>query len=167
METGAPFDPKSTAEQDESWHAGGSPIECRYRMRRTHRSSGFQTMSLSTKTSDEPLEIHAGLFADSPARNSRFSGPSASSNASAEPHARTFGLSLAAVLAACLVLNAVSSSPRVCQPSDRDFVTTRTNSISASSRIVPAPEGGSHAGPLGTIHSKECATNEGREEPGY
>ena len=90
-------------------------------------------MNLSTQTNDEPLEIPAGLFADRPGNNSRFSGAeSASSNASAEPHARIFGLSLAAVLAACLVLNAASPSTRVCQQSDRDFVTTGTNSISAS-----------------------------------
>ena len=124
-------------------------------------------MNLSTQMNDEPLEIPAGLFADRPGKNSRFSGSTASSNTSTDPHARTFGLSLAAVLAACLVLNAASPSPRVCQRSDRDFVTTGTNSISASSRVVPAPEGGSHAGGFGTIHSKECATNEGREEPGY
>jgi hypothetical protein len=125
-------------------------------------------MNLSTQTSDEPLGIPAGLFADGPGKNSRLSAAeSPSSDGSAEPHARIFGLSLAAVLAACLVLNAASPSTRVCQPSDRDLVTTGTNSVSASSRVVPAPEGGSHAGPFGTIHSKECATNEGREEPGY
>jgi hypothetical protein len=94
-----------------------------------HRS---KRLSLSTKTSDEPLEIHAGLFADRPGKNSRFSGPRASRNASAEPHAGIFGLSLAAVSAACLVLNAASPSTRVCQPSDRDFVTTSTRSVSAS-----------------------------------
>ena len=33
----------------------------------------------------------------------------------AEPHARIFGLSLAVVSAACLVLNAASPSTRVCQ----------------------------------------------------
>jgi hypothetical protein len=124
-------------------------------------------MNLSTQMNDEPLEIPAGLFADRPGKNSRFSGPTASSNTSTDPHARTFGLSLAAVLAACLVLNAVSPSTRICQRSDRDFVTTGTNSISALSRVVPAPESGSHAGGFGTIHSKECATNEGGEEPGY
>jgi hypothetical protein len=124
-------------------------------------------MNLSTQMNDEPLEIPAGLFADRPGKNSRFSGSTASSNTSTDPHARTFGLSLAAVLAACLVLNAASPPPRVCQRSDRDFVTTGTNSISALSRVVPAPESGSHAGGFGTIHSKECATNEGGEEPGY
>jgi len=43
-----------------------------------------------------------------------------------ESHARIFGLSLAALLAACLVLNAASPSPRYCQQSDRDFGTTGT-----------------------------------------
>jgi hypothetical protein len=129
-----------------------------------HRS---KQLSLSTKTSDEPLEIHAGLFADRPGKNSRFSGPRASRNASAEPHAGIFGLSLAAVLAACLVLNAASPSTRVCQPSDRDFVTTGTNSISASSRIILTMGDDSRAKPSGMIRSKECATNEGGEEPGY
>jgi hypothetical protein len=125
-------------------------------------------MNLSTQMNDEPLEKPAGLFADRPGNSSRLSAAeSASSNTSTDPHARTFGLSLAAVLAACLVLNAASPPPRVCQRSDRDFVTTGTNSISASSRVVPAPEGDSHAGAFGTIYSKECATNEGGEEPGY
>ena len=125
-------------------------------------------MNLSTQTNDEPLGIPTGLFADRPGNNSRLSAAeSASSNTSTDPHARTFGLSLAAVLAACLVLNAVSPSTRICQKSDRDFGITSTDSASASKRIVPAPEGGSHAGGFGTIHSKECATNEVGEEPGY
>ena len=125
-------------------------------------------MNLSTQTSDEPLKISAEVFADRPGNNSRLSAAeSSSSNASAEPYARIFGLSLAAVLAAGLVLNAASPSTRVCQPSDRDFGTTSTNSISASSRVVPAPGGGTRAEPSGTIRSKVCATNEGGEEPGY
>ena len=125
-------------------------------------------MNLSTQTNDERLGIPAGIFADRPGNNSRLSVAESSwSNASAEPYAKKFGLSLAAVLAACLVLNAASPSTRVCQRSERDFVTTGTNSISASSHVVPAPEEGSHAGAFGTIHSKECATNEGGEEPGY
>ena len=125
-------------------------------------------MNLSTQTSDEPLKISAEAFADRPGNNSRLSVAESSwSNASAEPYAKTFGLSLAAVLAACLVLNAASPSTRICQKSDRDFGITSTDSASASKRIVPASEGGSHAGGFGTIHSKECATNEGGEEPGY
>ena len=125
-------------------------------------------MNLSTQTSDEPLGIRAGLFVDRPGNSSRLSAAkSSSSNTSTDPHARIFGLSLAAVLAACLVLNAASPSTRVCQQSDRDFGTTSTNSISASSRVVPAPGGGTRAEPSGTIRSKVCATNEGGEEPGY
>ena len=125
-------------------------------------------MNLSTQTSDEPLKISAEAFADRPGNNSRLSAAeSSSSNASAEPYARIFGLSLAAVSAACLVLNAVSPPTRVCQPSERDFGTTSTNSISASSRVVPAPGGGTRAEPSGTIRSKVCATNECGEEPGY
>ena len=125
-------------------------------------------MNLSTQTSDESLGIPAGLFADRPGNNSRLSAAESSSrNTSTDPHARIFGLSLAAVLAACLVLNAASPSTRVCRPSDRDFIITGTNSISASSRVVPAPERGSRREPSGMIGSKECTTNEGREEPGY
>ena len=54
-----------------------------------------------------------------------------------ETHARMFGLSLGALLAACLFLNAMSSSTRLCQP-DRTVGGTR-----------------------------ECATNQSGEEPGY
>ena len=43
-----------------------------------------------------------------------------------ESHARIFGLSLAALLAACLVLNAASPSTRNCQQSDSDCGTTGT-----------------------------------------
>jgi hypothetical protein len=124
-------------------------------------------MSIQTKASDEPLGIHVRLFADRPGNNRLSAAESSSSNASAEPYAKIFGLSLAAVLAACLVLNAASPSTRVCQQSDHDFVTTGTNSISDLSRVVPAPEGGSRVEPSGTIRSKECATNEAGEEPGY
>jgi hypothetical protein len=84
-----------------------------------------------------------------------------------DPHARIFGLSLAVAMAACLVLNAASPSTRICQQSDRDFGTTSTNSISASRRVGPALEGGSLVDPVGTIRSKECAANQGGEEPGY
>ena len=101
-----------------------------------------------------------------PGNDSRLSpAKSPSGNTSADPHARIFGLSLAALLAASLVLNAASSSTRICQQSDRDFGTTGT--ASPLTRLVPAPEGGSRAEPSGTIRSKECATNEGGEEPGY
>jgi hypothetical protein len=106
--------------------------------------------------------------ADRPGDGSRFlAAKSLSSNTSADPHARIFGLSLAALLAACLVLNAASPSTRICQRSDRDFGTTSTDSASASKRIVLELGGGSHVEPSGTIRSKECATNEVGEEPGY
>jgi hypothetical protein len=82
-------------------------------------------------------------------------------------HARIFGLSLAALMAACLVLNAASPSTRLCQQSDRDFGTTGTDSVSALTRAVPALGGGWHVEPFGTIRSKQCATNQGGEEPGY
>jgi hypothetical protein len=125
-------------------------------------------MNLSTQTSDESLGIPAGFLADRPGNNSRLSAAeSSSSNASGEPYARIFGFSLAAVLAACLVLNAATPSTRVCHQSDRDFGTTSTDSASASKRIVLAPGGGSRVEPSGTIRSKECATNEAGEEPGY
>jgi hypothetical protein len=85
----------------------------------------------------------------------------------ADPHARIFGLSLAALLTACLVLNAASPSTSSCQQSDRYFGTTGTDSVSASTRVVPALGGGSRVEPFRTIRSKECATNQGGEEPGY
>ncbi len=103
-----------------------------------------------------------------PGNDSRVSvAKSSSSNTSADPHARIFGLSLAALLAASLVLNAASPSTRTCQQSDRDFGTTGTGSASISTRVVPAPEDASLRQPSGTIHSKACATNHGGEEPGY
>ena len=124
-------------------------------------------MNLSTQTSDEPLGIPAGLFADRPGNSSRLpAAESSSSNTSTDPHARIFGLSLAMLWAACLVLNAASPT-RICQQSDRDFGTTSTDSASASKRIVLALGGGSRVEPSGTIRSKECATNEAGEEPGY
>jgi hypothetical protein len=112
------------------------------------------------------LGIHAGLIADRPGDGSRLSGAkSPSSNISADSHARIFGLSLAALWAACLVLSAVSPSTRICQQSGRDFGTTGT--ASPLTRVVPAPAAGSHVQPSAMIRSKECATNEGSEEPGY
>ena len=134
-----------------------------------HRSSSFQTMSLSAKTSDEPLEIHAGLFADRPGKNSRLSGPSASSNASSATHARIFGISLAAVLAACLALNAASPSTRVCQqwhpkPWYRALKPMRQLPQPPYDGAVrlgqPSVTTGSHGEPSEMIRSTECATNE-------
>jgi hypothetical protein len=138
-----------------------------------HRSSDFQTMGLSIKTS-EPLEIHAGLFADRPGKNSRLSGPSASSNTSSATHARIFGVSLATVLAACLALNAASSSLRICQqwhskPWHRVLKPMRQQPpYDGAVRLgQPSVTAGSHGEPSGMIHSTECATNEDGEEPGY
>jgi hypothetical protein len=84
-----------------------------------------------------------------------------------DSHATIFGLSLAVVLAASLVLNAVSASTRICQQPDRDFGATSGSSISSSRRIGPALESGLPVDALGTIRSKACATNQGGEEPGY
>ena len=112
--------------------------------------------------------VDARLVADRPGNGSRLSAAkSPSSNTSADPHARIFGLSLAALLAASLVLNAASPSTRTCQQSDRDFGTTGTGSASISTRVVTVPEDASRRQPSGTIHSKACATNHGGEEPGY
>jgi hypothetical protein len=113
------------------------------------------------------LGTHARLVADRPGDGSRFSAAkSLSSNTSADPHARIFGLSLAALLAACLVLNAGSPSTRICQLSDRDFA-AGADPGTASTRVVPALGGASHVERIGTIRSKECATYQGGEEPGY
>jgi hypothetical protein len=110
--------------------------------------------------------VDARLAADKPGSGSRLSSAkSPSSNRSADPHARIFGRSLAALLAASLVVNAASSSTRNCQASGRDFGVTPIDSV--STLTAPAPGGGSRAEPSGTIRSKACATNEGGEEPGY
>jgi hypothetical protein len=112
--------------------------------------------------------VDARLVARRPGNGSHLStAKSPSSDTSADPHARLFGLSLAALWAACLVLNAASPSALVCQLSDRDFGTSGTDTASASTRVVPGPEDGWHVQPSGTIRSKACATNEGGEEPGY
>jgi hypothetical protein len=47
-----------------------------------------------------------------------------------ETHARMFGLSLGALLAACLFLNAMSSSTRLCQPDRTDGGTECTTNQS-------------------------------------
>ena len=84
-----------------------------------------------------------------------------------ESHARIFGLSLALLWAACLVLNAASPSSRICRQSDRDFGITGTHPVSASTRVATAAGVDSRADQFGTIRSKECAANQGGEEPGY
>jgi hypothetical protein len=101
-----------------------------------------------------------------PGNDSRLSpAKSPSGNISADPYAKIFGLSLAALGALCLVLNAASPSTRICPQSDRESGTTGT--ASPLTRVAPAPEDGSHVQPSATIRSKECATNNGGEEPGY
>jgi hypothetical protein len=83
---------------------------------------------------------------------------SPSSNESAGFHARVFGLSLAAVLTACLVLNAASPSTRAYQQSNRDLGTRGAISVSASPAQTPGS--GSQAAPFSMNRSKVCATNE-------
>jgi hypothetical protein len=99
-----------------------------------------------------------------------------SSDTSAGPHARIFGLSLAAVLAACLALNAASSSPRICQEWDpkpwygalKPMKQLPQPPYDGAVRLgQPSVTAGSHGEPSGMIRSTECATNEGGEEPGY
>jgi hypothetical protein len=122
---------------------------------------------MSIRTNNGLVEDTSSLAAVA-GNSSRFSAAkSPSSRTSADPHARIFGLSLAALFAACLVLNAASRPTRSCQQSDRDFDATSTNSVSASGLALPPLEGGSHMEPSSTIPSKECATNHGGEEPGY
>jgi hypothetical protein len=118
------------------------------------------------------IRMNNGLAEDTsslaavPGNGSRFwATKSSSSRTAADPYARIFGLYLAALLAACLVLNAVSPSTRICQQSGRDFGTTGT--ASPLTRVVPAPEDGSRVQPSAMIRSKECATIHGGEEPGY
>ncbi len=122
---------------------------------------------MSIRTNNGLVEDTLSLAAV-PGNGSRFSAAkSPSSRTAADPYARIFGLSLAALGAACLVLNAASSSTSICRQSDRGFGTTSTDSVSASRRVVPALEGGSHMEPSSMIRSKECATNDGGEGPGY
>jgi hypothetical protein len=117
------------------------------------------------------------LMPDRPDRGARFSATKRrSSDKSAGSHARIFGVSLAAVLAACLVLNAASPSTRVCQ----QWHPKPWYSALKPMRQLPQPPydgavrlgqpgvtAGSHGEPSGMIRSTECATNEGSEEPGY
>jgi len=90
------------------------------------------------------LGIRARLAADRRGNGSRPSPAKSPSSRTADPHARIFGLSLVALGAVCLVLNAASPSARICPQPDRDFGTTSTD-----------------------VRSKECATIHGGEEPGY
>jgi hypothetical protein len=123
------------------------------------------------------LGTHARLLADRPGYGSRFSAEkSPSSNTSSATHTRIFGVSLAAVLAGCLALNAASSSPRICQqwhskPWHRSLKPIRKLPQPPYDGAVrlgqPSVTAGSHGEPSGMIRSTECATNEGGEEPGY
>jgi hypothetical protein len=123
-------------------------------------------LSLIAGTETRGRYVDARLAADRPGSGSRLSAAkSPSSNRSADSHARIFGLSLAALLAASLVLNAASSSTRVCQ--ERDFGVARTDSVPVTTLVPSAPMDGSRVESSGTIHSKACATNQGGEEPGY
>jgi hypothetical protein len=110
---------------------------------------------------------HARLAAEGPGNGSLSPAKSPSNNTAADPHARIFGLSLAALFAACLVLNAVSRPTLSCQQSDRDFGAAGANSVSASGLTIPRLEGGSHMEASSMVRSKGCATNEGGKEPGY
>ena len=110
---------------------------------------------------------HARLADEGPGNGSPLSpAKSPSGNTSADPHARIFGLALAALFAACLVLNAASPSTRICPQPDRDFGTS-TDSDSGLARVIPARAGSLHVQPSAIIRSKECATIHGGEEPGY
>jgi hypothetical protein len=114
---------------------------------------------------------------DRPGYGSRFSAEkSPLSNTSSATHARIFGVSLAAVLAACLALNAASSSRRICQQWDPKPWYRALKPMSelpqppydgAARPGQPSVTAGSHGEPSGMIRSMECATNEGGEEPGY
>ena len=146
--------------------AGEQPILVSAARNRSMRSA--PKLSLIAGTETRGRYVDARLAADRPGSGSRLSAvKSLSSNRSADSHARIFGLSLAALLAASLVLNAASSSTRVCQEPGRDFGVVRTDSVSVTTLIPPAPVGGSRVESSGTIHSKACATNQGGEEPGY
>jgi hypothetical protein len=146
--------------------ASEQPILVSAERNRSMRSAPKLSLIAGTETRGRYAD--ARLATDRPGNGSRLSAAkSPSSNRSADSYARIFGLSLAALLAASLVLNAVSSSTRICHVSGRDFGVTRTDSVSVTTLILPAPRGGSRAESSGTIHSKACATNQGGEEPGY
>jgi hypothetical protein len=85
---------------------------------------------------------------------------SPSNNSSAGFYARIFGLSLAAVLTTCLVLNAASPSTRDYQQSDRDLGTRGAISVSASRHTFRTLGSGSQAAPFSMNRPKVCATNE-------
>jgi hypothetical protein len=89
-----------------------------------------------------------------------YSSAAMSPSSSTGSYAKIFGVSLAALWTACLLLNAASQSRRMCQQSDRGFRDTSVNSVSAPQRIVPASGNGSLAAPFGMNGSKVCAMDE-------
>src|SRR6516165_8276211 len=84
-------------------------------------------------------------------------------DSSSDAYARVFGLSLAAVFATCLVLNAASTSTPTRQKPDRGGPTS-TTSMSSSTCAVTASGGGRHAPAFGTMHSERCGADQGGDE---
>jgi len=82
-----------------------------------------------------------------------------------DPYARFLALSVAAVFAACLILNAASLPTRLCRQSDQDFGSPAVDPVSSATRVVPTPEDGPHVEP--SPPSGTCMTNPGRREPAY
>ena len=80
-------------------------------------------------------------------------------DSSSDAYARVFGLSLAAVFATCLVLNAASTSTRTRQKPDRGRQTC-TTSMSSSTCAVMASGGGA----FGTMYSERCGADQGGDE---
>jgi hypothetical protein len=85
---------------------------------------------------------------------------SPSSNALAGSYASIFGLSLAAVLTICLVLNAASPSTSDYQQPDRDLGTLGAISVSASRHTVRTLGSASQAASFSVNRPKVCTTNE-------
>jgi hypothetical protein len=170
VQPGAPFDTKSAAEQDEGCRCAGALDDDQRRpilvFTERNRSMRPAPKLRSLAGAEAPRRyVDPGLMTDTPSNDARLSAAKRpSSNTAADPHARIFGLSLAALGAVCLLLNAASPSARICPQFDHDFGTTGT--ASPLTRVVPAPEDGSHMKPSAMIRSKECARN-GGEEPGY
>jgi hypothetical protein len=69
-------------------------------------------------------------------------------------------MSLAAVLAVCLLLNAASPPIRVCQRFDRNIDATGAISALASRRVVPTRTSGSQDAPHRKTNDERCTTDE-------
>jgi hypothetical protein len=82
---------------------------------------------------------------------------------SSDAYARVFGLSLAALFATCLVLNAASTSTRTRQKPDRGRQTC-TTSMSSSTCAVTASGGCRQAPGFGTMYSERCGADQGGDE---